>query len=102
MFTPQSANRTLSPLGYPFELPMIKWKSVGIVEEGNPISIGGLNPWDFEWCRVQDEPVQLPHPSYPNQKHAMRVYEVESDGRRVRFAAGELSSNVWGFYIPAR
>jgi hypothetical protein len=80
---------------------MSQWKSVGIVVEGNPISIGGLNPWDFEWRRVQDEPVQLPHPSYPNQKHSMWVYEVESDGRKVRFATGELSANVWGFYVPA-
>jgi hypothetical protein len=49
---------------------------------------------------VQDEPVELPHPAYPNQRHRMSVYEIESGGRRIRFAAGELSANVWGFYVP--
>jgi hypothetical protein len=78
---------------------MSQWKPAGIVVEGQPIFIGGINPWDFEWHRVQDEPIQLPHPSYPNQKHAMWVYEVESSGQKVRFASGELSANVWGFYV---
>ncbi|WP_425618271.1 hypothetical protein NA78x_001974 [Anatilimnocola sp. NA78] len=79
---------------------MSQWKSVGVVAEGNPISIGGVDPWKYEWRRVQDEPIQLPHPSYPNQKHGMWVYEVESNGRKILFASGELSANVWGFYVP--
>ena len=80
---------------------MHDWTAVGIVVEGDPISIGGVNPWSFEWHRVQDEPVELPHPAYPRQGHRMWVYEVESDGRKVRFATGELSADVWGFYVPA-
>ena len=80
---------------------MDKWQAVGIVVEGDPITVGGLNPWAFEWHRVQDEPVELPHPAYPSQRHRMWLYEVESNGKRVRFAAGELSANVWGFYVPA-
>lgn len=79
---------------------MDDWNAVGIVVECGPITIGGLNPWAFTWHQVQDEPVELPHPTYPNQRHLMLVYEIESDGHRVRFAAGELSANVWGFYVP--
>jgi hypothetical protein len=79
---------------------MQNWQAAGIVAEGDPIMVGGLNPWSFEWRRVQEEPVELPHPAYPNQRHRMWVYEIESGGRRVRFAAGELSASVWGFYVP--
>jgi hypothetical protein len=30
----------------------------------------------------------------------MFVYELSADGRKVVFAAGELSANVWGFMCP--
>jgi hypothetical protein len=30
----------------------------------------------------------------------MNVYEIKAGGEDIRFAAGELSANVWGFYIP--
>lgn len=80
---------------------MNDWSAVGVVIEGNPILVGSLNPWKYEWRQVQDETVELPHPTYPNQRHRMWVYEI-TDGRQiVRFATGELSANVWGFYVPA-
>jgi hypothetical protein len=80
---------------------MHEWSAVGVVVEGNPITVGGLNPWDFEWRQVQHDAVELPHPAYPNQRHRMWVYEITDGARQVRFAAGELSANVWGFYVPA-
>jgi hypothetical protein len=80
---------------------MDEWTPVGIVIEGNAIAIGGLNPWDFEWRQVREEPVELPHPAYPNQRHRMWVYAIENSGRKIRFATGELSANVCGFYVPA-
>jgi hypothetical protein len=80
---------------------MRDWKAVGVVVEGDPIAVGGVNPWQFTWHQVQDDAVELPHPAYPNQHHRMWVYEIESCGRRIRFAAGELSANFWGFYVPA-
>ena len=80
---------------------MLDWRAIGVVTEGNAIAVGGLNPWDFEWRQVRDEPIELPHPDYPNQRQRVWVYEIESSGRKVRFAAGELSANVWGFYVPA-
>jgi len=30
----------------------------------------------------------------------MSIYEVVVVDRRIRFATGELSANVWGFYEP--
>lgn len=46
--------------------------------------------------------LQLPHPSYPNQFHTFEVVEIGSLDRPVRFAVGELSNGVWGFYVPTQ
>ena len=80
---------------------MGQWKAVGVVIERQPINLHGLNPWDLKWHKAQENAIQLPHPSYPSQRHQMDVYEIESAGETVRFAAGELSPNVWGFYLPS-
>lgn len=80
---------------------MNNWKEIGVVAEGERIDIGGVNPWNHKWKETGQTPIQLPHPSYASQMHTMRVYEIETAGRAILFAAGELSANVWGFYVPA-
>jgi hypothetical protein len=78
---------------------MSDWKPIGVVAEGQRIEIDGVNPWDHSWRSLEQASLDLPHPSYPAQRHKMKIYEVESAGRKVTFAAGELSPNVWGFYV---
>jgi hypothetical protein len=75
--------------------PMNKWNVVGVVFEGEPISIGGLNPWKFKWRHVEIEPIELPHPQHASELHRMGVYEIEGRAETVTFAAGELSPGVW-------
>ncbi len=75
------------------------WSSVGIVFDGDPIDLHGVNPWKHSW-RDTGEIVWMRHPSYPTQLHDMAEYRIVADGREVRFAAGELSNTVWGFYLP--
>ncbi len=79
---------------------MADWRVVGIVFEGQPIDVGGLNPWNHKWQQVEADNIMLPHPQYPSQVHSMYIYEIDGDDNRVRFATGELSANVWGFYVP--
>ena len=81
--------------------PAQTWIAVGVVLEGDPVNVGGLNPWGLEWHSLESNPIELPHPSYPNQRHLIWVYEIRSGAKAVRFAAGELSANVWGFYVPS-
>lgn len=76
------------------------WKTLGVVCEGDPMLIEGLNVWDHEWKRLEWPRLELPHPSYPSQRHAMSVYEITAGGKCVRFSTGELSANVYGFYVP--
>jgi hypothetical protein len=48
---------------------MITWNAVGVVVEGEPIDVSGVNPWNYEWKVTEKESIQLPHPSYPSQMH---------------------------------
>ena len=79
---------------------MTEWTNVHVGLEGDSVAIGGIQLWNEEW-RATGERMQLPHPDYPAQHHLMHVYDVGDPGRPVRFAAGELSNGVWGFYLPA-
>jgi hypothetical protein len=76
------------------------WKPVAVVEEGRRLSLHDLNPWEHTWHKVNVESITVAHPSYSMQCHRVRVYELHDAERVVRFAAGELSANVWGFYVP--
>jgi hypothetical protein len=74
------------------------WRLVGIGSEGLEVSIGGINPWAYEW-QSTGETIEVPHPSYPLQRHMLEVWRTETSVP-TRFAAGELSNGVWCFYEP--
>jgi hypothetical protein len=76
------------------------WEHLAIVTEGGTVSIHGHNPWTLKWRSISVPPITVAHPSYPEQRHQMFVRELEVDPP-VRFAAGEYSNGVWGFYVPA-
>ena len=79
---------------------MEAWEAVGVVAEGQQISIAGLNPWSFHWIRSDEPPVELPHPQHRTQQHLMRVFAIEFGNGTHRFAAAEVSAGVWAFYQP--
>ncbi len=68
--------------------------------DGKAIDIDGINPWEHEWILLAEEPIEVPHPSHPNQMHKMWRYKIVTDKKEVVFAAGEFSNCVWGFYVP--
>jgi hypothetical protein len=78
------------------------WKYVSIGFEGDHVSLDGLMPWQLKWHSLEEPPITVAHPSYPLQRHSMRVYELRHEGNTVKFAAGEFSNGVWGFYVPSR
>jgi hypothetical protein len=77
------------------------WQAVHVGFEGDQLEIGGVKVWKEKWRSLDLKPISLPHPAYPNQRHRFYVYEVGDPQAPVRFASGELSNGVWGFYIPA-
>jgi hypothetical protein len=78
------------------------WKHVAIGFEGDEVVLDGLNPWQLEWHSLEEPEITVAHPSYPQQRHPMWIYELRGQGKTVKFAAGEFSNGVWGFYIPAQ
>ena len=76
------------------------WKPLHVGVEGDDVSLLGLKLWKLEWKNIGEEPIIVPHPSHPHEQHRAWVYEIESSGKRIQFAAGELSNGVWGFYVP--
>jgi hypothetical protein len=71
------------------------WRLVSIGFEGQPTDV---DPWSV--TRTADGGrISVAHPSYPSQRHVMTVYEVAGSAPSVRFAAGEFSNGVWGFFV---
>lgn len=72
------------------------WRYVATVTEGADVLIGGLSPWGSDWTD-EGRRFEVPHPSYPSQRHALFVYSLPNGQL---FATGELSNGVWCFYAP--
>lgn len=76
------------------------WTFVGIVSDGYPIKLCGVNPWKFKWRDLDRQPIVVAHPQYPSQRHTMFRWEIVDGKKTIEFAAGEFSNCVWGFYVP--
>jgi hypothetical protein len=76
------------------------WRHVAIVTEGTPVLLAGHDVWSHDWRRVELPAITVAHPSYPSQRHHMWLYDLDVEPT-LRFAAGEYSNAVWGFYVPA-
>jgi hypothetical protein len=79
---------------------MTRWRPAGTAFGGVEFRIEGLNVWDHKWISLQEYPIELPHPDFSNQKHRMWLCMIKTDTKVVKFAAGEVSANVYAFYVP--
>jgi len=76
------------------------WRFVSIGHEGQQTDVAGVNPWEVGWTATGSR-ITVAHPQYPAQRHQMLIYEVTGSAPPIRFAAGEFSNGVWGFFVPA-
>ncbi len=76
------------------------WRAVHVGFANDGLTIDGGDIWKRKWRRTHDPVLQLPHPAYPDQQHYFDIYEMDGPTGPIRFAAGELSNGVWGFYVP--
>ena len=74
------------------------WRSVGMCWDGDEFDIEGINPWQHEWVS-QGERIVVAHPTYPAQRHDVEIWVIRTPDRVVSFAAGEMSSNAWAFFL---
>ena len=75
------------------------WRFVSIGLEGHATDVGGVNPWEVSWTDTGGR-IVVAHPSYPRERHTMFTYVVAGSDPPIRFAAGEFSNGVWGFFVP--
>ncbi|MBX9245969.1 hypothetical protein ICW40_14265 [Actinotalea ferrariae] len=76
------------------------WRLVGVVGEGTPVDVVGLNPWTARWEPTLQR-ITVAHPSHPEQRHALDVWHAAAPGGHVvTFAAGGLSNGAWAFFVP--
>ena len=72
------------------------WRAVHAGPEGDELAI---EIWDRPRRSAGEEALGLPHPDYPDQRHRFAIFDTGPPGNPIRFAAGELSNGVWGFYV---
>jgi hypothetical protein len=75
------------------------WIYYGFCPDGSKLLIDGFNVWDYEWQRETEEPkAEVRDPLY-QQQFSFPVYRIETERKKIRFAAGEFSNCMWGFYV---
>ena len=72
------------------------WKHKKTCADGN-CNLFGVNIFDFEWTDT-GELATVTDPIY-HQEYNFNIFTVEIKGKTKRFAAGEYSNCVWGFYV---
>jgi hypothetical protein len=87
--------------GFAGELVVSGWRAVHIGFENDGLRLGDLEVWRWPWRSAGLAPLRLPHPAHPHQVHDFDIYEIGDARHPLRFATGELSNGVWGFYVPA-
>jgi len=75
-----------------------KWKYLGTCTDGKTFIINGLNVWDYEWQNA-GEGASVVDPRYGGRKD-FNIFTIETDKGILKFAAGEFSNCIWGFYSP--
>jgi hypothetical protein len=82
---------------------MAAWRFAGSQVEGRRFElIPGLDVWSQEWRSVKDETIEgrLQGVAYGHQG-GFNVYEIDGPHGPVQFVAGEVSNQVYAFYLPA-
>lgn len=75
------------------------WQFSGIAMDTQAFLIQGLDVWAFQWQRVGGEFAEVSDPLY-GRPHTFEVHTITDGTQTVKFAAGEFSASVWGFYLP--
>ncbi|HSN71624.1 MAG TPA: hypothetical protein VLT59_08935 [Steroidobacteraceae bacterium] len=74
------------------------WRLLAVGLASEPVLVEGVDLWTRTWSSCR-ETIVVAHPSYPAERHTLSVYRL-ADVPDLRFAAGEFSNGVWGFFVP--
>jgi hypothetical protein len=73
------------------------WFIQAVGTELEPLHLAGVDVWEYEWAKT-GERVDVSDPQY-GQRLSFEVWHIAVREKTVRFAAGEFSNGVWGFYV---
>ena len=76
--------------------PDPEWTFAGAVPDGQLFEIDGIDVWKHEWKNTKER-IDVEDPLY-HQRFSFVVYEIRNEDKSVRFAAGEFSNGIFGFY----
>jgi hypothetical protein len=77
--------------------PSVGWEFVAAGLDGQPIVINGIDVWKCKWVDTKERVIVTdPH---HNQEFTFSIFEIQNKDQTFRFAAGEFSNCVWGFYL---
>ncbi|WP_167619136.1 hypothetical protein [Maribellus sediminis] len=79
---------------------MSTWKHINTIGDGVKFKINGINVWDHEWIST-GEKIIVNDPLY-HQEYTIEVYEISTKKKHAKFAAGEFSNGIWGFYTETK
>ncbi len=73
------------------------WRFIGACFDGQEFMLDGVNVWNHKWTHDRPLKAEVIDPRY-GQKFQFTIWEIRTEERTIRFAAGEFSNCVWGFY----
>ncbi len=79
---------------------MATWSFAGSCFDGQTFEIDGTNVWELPWVRVEGVQAEVRDPLY-SHAFLFEVFEIRPGPGIIRFAAGEFSNSVWGFYVQS-
>jgi glycosyltransferase involved in cell wall biosynthesis len=96
----EDLKRNVEPIQYNLQESMINktWKFLGIAHDYDEFEINKIHIWSHKWHPLHDQFARVKDPAY-GKEFIFQVYLIEAHDKRVEFAAGEFSSNVWGVYV---
>jgi hypothetical protein len=93
-------NGQAKPVKYSVRGHLVTWNFVGSSFDGQSLFIEGIDVWTRGWIAVEGERAKVVDPRY-GQSFQFPIFVIAEGEKSVRFAAGEFSNGVWGFYREA-
>ncbi|MFC6268355.1 hypothetical protein [Frigoriflavimonas asaccharolytica] len=78
----------------------IDYKFSAIIEINDSYEVDGLNIWNFYW-HCTDRNVEVRDP-FEGHLYHFKEYEIESNGKKVNFVAGEFSNRKVGIFTKEK
>lgn len=77
-----------------------QWKFSSIIQINDATTVEGLNIWNFYW-QCSDRNVEVRDP-FEGHLYHFKEYEIENNGKKVNFVAGEFSNGKVGIFTKEK